>query len=803
MIARLKWIAGGVVLASVLALGAALVWLTGSLPQTDGVVRLPGLRAPVEIVRDRHGVPLIRAETQEDASFALGFVHAQDRLWQMDFLRRAGAGRLAEVLGERLIPHDRFLRTLGLGRLAERNFARLDDDVRAALAAYARGVNAYIGGHQGAWPPEFHILRYRPEPWRPADSLLWGRLMTLRLSGNWSEELLRARLLERLTPRQVAEFWPPYPTGGPGGVTGDDLSGLSSIYRHLPLDRLRAALPADLESLSASNNWVVDGRHTESGKPVLANDIHLRLEAPAVWYLVRIEAPGLTLAGATVPGVPFVVLGRNERIAWGFTTTHSDTQDLFIERVEGAEPGRYLTPDGSREFLTRDEVIAVRGGDEVRLTVRESRHGPIISDLLAGAAEAVSPGGGAGGQYVLALADAALSDDVLTAQALYRMNRATDWDSFVAALGDFHAPQQNVVYADIDGNIGFYAPARIPVRKAGDGLQPVPGWSGAFDWIGFIPFAELPHVLNPDSGRIVTANHRIVGDDYPHLLAARWPEPYRARRIHALLERDPRHSPAGAAAIQRDSVSLLARDLLALLLAAPAEGAKAKAAHAMLARWDGRMDRDRPEPLVFSAWLRALGRALYADELGPLFENVPGIRPMFLESVLTRARHWCDDVATPATEGCDEVIADSLEHALAEISGILGDDIEEWRWGDLHVASFRHPVLTRMPGLSLISDPRIPTDGDDSTVNRGTFRLGGKRPFAHVHGAVLRAVYDLAELDNSLFMIAPGQSGNPLSTNYRDLLAPWRGGEYLRLAGGETGAGRPAQRLVLVPDDGG
>jgi penicillin amidase len=772
----------------------------------DGVLAAPGLGAPVEILRDGHGIPLVRAQSEEDGYFALGFLHAQDRLWQMDFQRRAVSGRLAEILGQRALPHDRFVRTLGLDRLGEQSLGHLDAEVRAALEAYADGVNAYLAAHRGAWPPEFTLLRYRPEPWRPVDSLLWGRLMTLRLSRNWRSELLQARLLARLTPEQVAELWPPGADDALKGVTGNAVTDLSSLYRRLALDRLWAALPAGPQRFGASNNWAVAGTRTTTGKPVLANDVHLPLGAPGVWYLARIEAPGLVLAGATAPGVPFLVAGHNGRMAWGFTTTESDTQDLFIERLDGADPGRYLTPEGSRAFSVRDEVIAVRGGEDARITVREGRHGPVISDVVAGAMSAAAPGGA--GRYVISLADAALTGNDRTAQALYRMNHARDADSFVAALRDFHAPHENIVFAHVDGTIGFYAPARVPVRKAGIGLRPVPGWSGAYDWTGLIPFAELPHVVDPPSGRVVTANHQVVGDDYPYLLTARWPEPYRARRIHELLDRDPAHSPDAAAAIQRDTVSLLARDLLPLLLAAPAASEAAASARRMLARWDGRMARDRPEPLVFSAWLSELNRALYADELGPLFEDVFAMRPRFVEAVLSRLPRWCDDVATAEPEGCDEVVSGALARALSGLAERFGEDMESWRWGAVHSAHFPHPVLDRVPGLRSLASLRIASDGDDATVNRGTFRIADReRPFAHIHGPGLRAVYDLAGLDRSLFMIAPGQSGNPLSARYRDLLAPWRDGEYVRLAPAQGGPGAaardPAHRLVLVPAAGG
>lgn len=784
---RARWVGrgfGAFVFALLMVAAIGYMWLRTSLPETTGRILVAGLDSDVEIVRDAVGVPHIRAGSERDAYFALGFVHAQDRLWQMETMRRTGAGRLSEFAGTRTLALDRSMRTLGLYRLAQRSYDIAAPEVRAAVDAYTSGVNAYLHTRSGALPPEFQLSRHTPEPWTAADSLVWGRLMALRLTGNWREEALRAKLADRLSPVQIAELFPPYEHMAP-----PTLAALRPEFAPA-FAALHAALP-DLGFSSASNSWVVGGALTGTGKPLLAGDPHLGFEAPNLWYLARIDAPGLSLAGATVPGVPFHILGHNGDIAWTFTTTDSDTQDLFIERLDPTDPTRYLTPDGARPFVTREDVIRVRGADDVRITVRETRHGPVLSDTRPDFVKLESG-------HVIAAAAAALAVDDRTAEAIYRLNHARDWSSFVTALEMFHAPQQNVTYADTAGNIGFIAPGRVPIRRAGEGLVPVPGWTGAHDWIGYVPFAALPRSFNPPAGRIVNANHKIVDDAYPYFLGHGWTPAYRARRIHEILDAQNRHDAEGFASAQHDAHSLASRELLPLLL----ETLPAAAAHApwraMLARWDGVMRRDRAEPLLFTAWLRALNRLLYADELGPHFSDVFDLNPIFVRNVLNGKFAWCDDVTTPARESCATIVAMALEQAVSELTRDYGSDAAAWRWGTAHYANFRHVLFSTIPILRAIATIRTDASGDAYTINRGQTRISDERaPYASVHGAGFRAVYDLADLDASLFIQAPGQSGNLLSPHYRDLIGRWRDGTYLRLIPRSSGT-IAAGELALV-----
>ncbi|ADI14776.1 peptidase S45 penicillin amidase [Truepera radiovictrix DSM 17093] len=752
-----------------LLLLGAFFYLRTSLPQVRGTLTLPGLRAPVEVVRDRYAVPHIYAQSTEDALFALGFVHAQDRLFQMDFQRRVGAGRLSEVLGEATVDTDRFLRTLGVYRVAERTLPNLSAQARGALGAYTEGVNAFLTTRRGALPPEFLILGYEPEPWAPADSLVWMKMMAWDLGGNWDDELLRARLLRLLPPERVAELWPPYPGDAPVA-----LPDFSALYRELPLDRLWAVSLKPLPPGAGSNNWVLSGARTATGAPLLANDPHLGLQAPALWYFAHLSAPDLEVIGATLPGLPFVVLGRTDRIAWGFTNTGPDVQDLFIERLDPDDPTRYETPGGFEPFEERLEVIRVRGQEDVVVRVRESRHGPVISDVVGAAEEVAAFSGEA---YVLTLAWTALREDDRTFQAGLALNRARTWEDFVEALRDFHAPQQNIVYADIEGNIGLYAPGRVPIRASGDGLVPVPGWTGDYDWTGFIPFEELPHALNPPSGQLMTANHKLVGDDYPHFITHDWAEPYRAERIELLLAGQPQHTLGSFRAVQADVHSRMAAEFLPVLLTAPVEDAGARALQELLLRWDGEMAAERPEPLVFSEWYRSLTRLVFEDELGALFEDFWEFRPLLMRHVLARSERWCDDVRTPRRETCDELAARALTEASVRLRERYGADPDRWRWGEVHYADHDHLVFANTP-LGRLFNLRIPNGGDAFTVNAARYALA-REGAAQTSGPGYRALYDLSDLERSRFMHPTGQSGNVFSPFYRNLLSKWRDVEYL------------------------
>lgn len=753
--------------------GAAggVLWLRTSLPSLSETLRITGLSGTVDIIHDRNGVPHIMATSANDAYLSLGFIHARDRLFQMDFMRRLGAGRLSEVIGGATLPLDKTMRTLGIHRLAGETFRRLPDDAQSAIEAYTAGVNAFLKTHAGALPTEFIALRYAPEQWTASDSLVWGRLMAMRLTGNWRTEALRAALAPRLTAAQISDLWP-----GDTSDTPPTLAALpQSATKHAkPLLRF---IPDWLDQMSASNSWLVSGAHTGSGKPILANDPHLGFRAPGLWYLARISAPGLSVTGATVPGVPFHILGHNARIAWAFTTTDSDTQDLYIERLVPGSPEEYETPTGPAAFTSRTETIKVKGGDAVQITIRETRHGPVISDIYGDLGKTAPAG------HVIALAAAALRPDDMTPLALYRLNRALNWTEFEQAAQSFHAPQQNISYADIDGNTGFIAPGRVPVRKSGRGRLPVPGWTGDYDWTGFIPFDALPRTRNPASGRIVNANHRIVPRSYNWYLTDDWNPPFRARRIYELLKDAHPHSMQRSSAMQNDTVSLAARDLVPILLRLlSARSERQKAVAARLRAWDGTMSRNAAEPLIFITWLKELNRALYADELGPQFSRYFRLRPQVVLHMLSHSPLWCDNTETEKAESCSETVSAAMTSALASLDDKFGNDFQKWRWGTAHEAVFSHPIFGRIPFLNRLADIRIESDGGPFTVNRAQPRITNpKRPFASVHGPGYRAIYDLSNLANSLFATATGQSGNPLSARYANNTRAWRDGEYLKI----------------------
>ncbi|MBB1629617.1 penicillin acylase family protein [Cupriavidus sp. UME77] len=801
------------VLLLVCAFGAYVWYRQASQPQTAGTLKLPGLRESVSIVRDRHAVPHIKAANAQDAYFALGFVHAQDRLWQLQMSKRIVSGRLAEILGPSALDTDRFLRTLGVRRNAEAILAQSSAETRAMLQAYAEGVNAYIDGRKGPLPPEFLILRTQPERWEPADTLAWQTMMAWDLGGNWTQETLRMRLAQVLPVSRINELLAPYPGERPLRTMD-----YGNLYRHLAplataMARVEQQAPAGYVEGMGSNNWVVSGAHTRSGKPLLANDPHLGLQAPALWYFAQMQAPGLDVTGATLPGMPGVVLGHNQRIAWGFTNTAPDVQDLYIERLQPGSTQRYQTPDGWAEFVTRTETIHVKGAPDVTLNVRETRHGPVISDVAEPVATAAAP---LGAQYVVAFQWTALRADDRTVQAGLALNRATDWASFLAAMRDFHSPQQNIVYADVDGNIGFIAPGRVPLRRADNdlkGLAPAPGWDARYDWSGFIPFEQLPRSFNPPEGVIATANQKIVEDDYPYFLTSEWTVPYRYQRIRTLIDATERHTMDSFGAIQKDTLSLAVRDALPLLLASPIASDPAlpereRALIASLRKWDGDMQPRLSEPLVATAWLRELSRVLFEDKVGdPLFNRLWEQRnvqqPMLnvLRNPRGQGAFWCDDSTTPATESCDDAIAKAWRLAIADLDRRYGDKPERWRWGQAHAARSEHKPFGKQPYLAGLFNVKVPSGGDTYTVNVGRHNLRDEAaPFESVHAASLRAIYDLSDLAESRFMDSTGQSGNVTSTHYRDWTDKWAAVQYITMAPGRRAPGNEAfDTLVLQP----
>ena len=777
IIARIMARITGAVAALVLllALGAAgLVWWT--LPGGDLDARIPGLTAAIDIAIDSDGIPHVRAQTDGDAAAAIGFLHARERLFQMDLMRRAAAGELSEIAGPATLPLDHMARTLGVRRQAEADLASLPADTQALLDAYARGVNAWIARRGRFASLEFLILG-APRPWTPVDSLLWGKTMGLYLSGNWRVELARQALSRRLPQSVLDALWPP------GGGAGHPEAALPMPGQVPGLTATATALAAAVPQFpapftlpdEASNEWAVDGAHSATGAPLLAGDPHLGFSLPGIWYLARIDTPTSTLAGATAPGVPFLVIGRNRHIAWTFTTTGADVQDLFVETPVGDQS--YATPDGPRPFTVRTERIRVRGAPDEEWIVRETRHGPLVSDL-------VDPHG-----PLLALAMANLAPNDTAAAGLAALNRAASVAEAGIASAQITAPAQNLLVADGDG-IGLFVTGRVPIRRSGDGSVPAPGADGSHDWIGFASGAQLPRIVAPASGRIVNANERVAPPDFPVFLGRDWYGDGRARRIRAMLDRTPHPNVADFTAMQADKHSSVAADLLPALRAVTPDPGLPAAAQALLANWDGQMAADLPQPLIFNAWMARFYQALlHQAGVPPGAASAVAPWPDLVGHALT------DEAATLCGDACTTLLRQALADATADLAARFGPNPAAWRWGAAHQAVFAHPLLRAIPTLDALVAARIESPGDDTTVDRGGMQLGR---FESVHGASFRGVYDLADLDRSRFVIAPGQSGHVFSPLARNFVQRWRDGATLTL--GPT-ADHIAVHLHLLPED--
>ena len=804
-----KWLFRGLLAVAVLVVagvGGIALYSRGAVPALDGTVRVAGSTGTIEIVRDANGVAHVEAQSRSDAYFGLGYVHAQERLWQMDLLRRLGRGQIAEIAGGRALPADVATRTLGIGRLADQSLARLKPETRLALEAYARGVNAFLDTRDGPLPLEFNLGFYAPRPWTPGDSLVLGKLLGLLLTGNWSSELRRAALVDRLGVEGAEFLMPTAPDGGPpilretasaDGPVNKATPDTPPRWPHGLAETLVTALPDYFLSspIGASNAWAVTGARTDGRGPILAADPHLGMTAPGIWYLARVSAPGLEAVGGTMPGVPFHLVGHNGHVAWGLTTTYSDTSDLFLEQTLPGDSGLVQRAGGPVPFESRVETIDVRFGAPERITVRRTDRGPIVSDMLAGLGRDVPT------DALLSLAHPALAEDDRSADSLAAIQTARSAAEFRAALRDWGAPMQTIVYADTGGDIGVIAPGKLPIRRSGRGLLPAPGHDGSHDWLGHVRFEALPQTENPREGFLVAANNRLVGPDYPYFVGVDYQASHRYIRATHLLRQDTAHTVDKSIAMQLDTVSLLARRLVPQLSAGvrQASGPAAEAA-ALVAAWDGSMDVDKPQPLIFHAWLRALTARLFADELGPLFGDAWDGDPRVVGDVLARAGGWCNDVVTPTLETCAQQIQLALEDAVAELTEAYGADPSAWRWGDAHIVRFRHPILGLVPGIGGLTTREAAAPGGPETLNRGGLSGSDNRPYAMVHGAGLRFVVDLGDLDNSRFSAAPGQSGDVNSPRFLDMVDDWVAGTYFPIPRTQTEAAAGAQgRMVLLP----
>ncbi|HEX9029731.1 MAG TPA: penicillin acylase family protein [Anaerolineales bacterium] len=783
-----------------------------SFPQTNGEIHLAGLNGPVEIYRTTLGIPQIYASTQHDLFFAQGYVHAQDRFWQMDFWRHIGSGRLAEMFGKSELKTDSFLRTMGWARVAQQELDKIDPDTKAILQAYADGVNAYLADHKGsALSLEYAVLKlltpgYKVENWTTLNTMTWAKVMAWDLSDQMGSEIQRAVLLKTLTPDQVNALLPPFPSDHPVIVPTPNTTSAATS----PLSDQNAALAAELApalqalgsnsaGLNAllgphnagigSNNWVISGKRTNTGKPLLANDPHLGVQMPSIWYEMGLfcapkgpdcpyEVTGFSFAGA-----PGIIIGHNDRIAWGFTNVGPAVQDLYIEKINPANPNQYEHNGKWEDMQVVHETLQVGGSAPVDLTVRYTRHGPIVSDTFGDLKDfgqkigLEKVGVQVPAQYALALRWTALEPGSVF-QAIWKFDRAQNWDEFRQAATFFVVPAQNLVYADVDGNIGYQTPGNVPIRAKGDGTLPVPGWTDDYDWTGYIPFEKLPYAFNPPQGYIATANNSVVGPDYPYLITKDWDYGFRATRIVDMIEHAP--GPITIEYIQKmqgDNKDLNAEALSPVLLQVPLSDSRLEKARALLQNWDYQDGMDSAPAALFAVFWKHLLADTFDNKLPKDYWPDGGDRwfEVLRHLVQQPDSPWWDNPQTPAVENRDQIFKQALGEAVSELEQAQGSDPGKWTWGSLHTVTFRNQSLGES-GVAPI----------EALFNRGPFRTSGGSSIVNATGwessksyevrslPSMRMIVDLSGLQNSVTMHTTGESGHAYHPNYIDMANFWR-----------------------------
>lgn len=788
----LQWVLSILLL---IGLSGVLWYLYCSQTNPSGKRVIKGLVDPIVIRFDQADIPHIEAKTQADALFALGYLHASERSWQMEMNRRLASGRLSEILGKETVNIDRFIRTLGIKKAAEKQFDKYPTRAKRLLQAYADGVNAGNANLGWALPIEYFLTGSKPRYWSPTDSVAWMLMMAYDLGGNWQKELQRLEMSQYLTTKQIWEVMPSFEPNGEPVTTMDfanlyrDLavfnpkSGVSnSKSQNLPATDLTFLnLPGGKEGIG-SNNWALSGKLTETGKPLLANDPHLGLSAPAIWYFAHLDAPGINVIGGTLPGIPAVILGRTENFAWSFTNTNPDVQDSYIEQLDPKNPGMYRGPDGYLPFKVRQEIIDIKGEAPLTFIVKETRHGPVISDAYARAHQAIDTN-----RFALALRWTALDTENQSVAGLLDLNRAKDLDSFKETLRKNYAPMQNVVMADIDGNIAYQAAGVAPKRTLRQGLYgvaPAIGWEKQYDWSGYVPFESLPASYNPEQGWLATANQRIISTNDPNPLTGDWDLPARYDRIVELIKSKNTHNTADMKTIQADTLSLSSLPLMELFKASKSKHPLANQASEISKDFNADMRVDSAAALIFNAWADQLTRNVFS-RLGYIFSQSYGdknYRGALLGIIKNPESPWCDDPKTQAIENCQDSANNALDKALDYLSHAYGNDPKKWAWGNAHVAISEHRPLSKIPLLGKFFNLSTPFPGDSNTINVGRLELlRSDNPYETLQAPSLRAIYDLSDLEKSLFIYQSGQSGWVQSPKYRNMLSLWAKNEYLPL----------------------
>ena len=790
-----------------------------SFPQTDGEIALEGLTAPVDIYRDAMGIPHIYASTQHDLFFAQGYVHAQDRFWQMDFWRHIGAGRIAEMFPSEA-DTDMFLRTLGWTEITTQEYAALEPGFKAMVDSYTDGVNAYLKDHgKEALSLEYAVLGllnpdYTIEPWTASHTLTWGKMLAYDLRGNMDDEIKRAILLKNLTPEQVAELFPTYPEDHPVivnkiGAGTSALTNPAALATEIP-DETLAALHHNVTLLDdlmgpfdegiGSNSWVIGGSLTNTGLPILANDPHLAIQMPSIWYQIGLHCKPKTdacpydVAGFSMAGVPAVIIGHNDRIAWGFTNLGPDVMDLYIERINPENPNQYEVNGKWVDFEIRKEIIKVAGGEPIEMDVRVSRHGPIISEVFGVLKNEGDPedekfipfkdnvGIELPAQYAIALRWTAFTVSS-SFVAPWMVNTAQNFEEFRAAASTAKVPSQNLVYADIDGNIGYQAPGDIPIRANGDGTLPVPGWTDDYEWTGYIPFDELPWAYNPPEGYIVTANNQVEPRDYPYLISSDYDLGYRANRIVEMIETAPgKIDLAYMQKMQGDNFDGGAPYILPILLGMKFDASNLTEALATLKNWDYQASADSAPAAIYQVFWKNLLAETFNDDLPERY--FPNGGSLWFEitrqTVNDPDSFWWDDKTTAETvETRDDIFVRSFEKAIAELEKDLGKDQSKWAWGDLHTATFENGTLGKS-GVFLIEDlfnrGPFPTGGGGGIVNATGWRSSQGYEVTNVPS--MRMIVDMSSLNNSLTVHPTGQSGHAYHPHYYDMSEMWANIRY-------------------------
>ncbi|MEX1276013.1 MAG: penicillin acylase family protein [Bacteroidota bacterium] len=783
MHSRLKIILGVLGTGAVLVLALVIFLyytITKSYPTESGTIRVEGIHAETKIYRDEFGVPHVMAGSEHDAYFAVGYLHAQDRLWQLELVRRAGQGKLAEVLGERALVIDKMFRTLGIWQHAQRLTGELDEGTRVALQSYADGVSSYIATSRGKYPVEFDLLKIDPEPWTVEHSVLVSRLMAWELNYSRWVDIVLGELVERFGSAKAAEIFPSWPEDGII-IVPDALRGRRSASMGLDLLKADQAYRSLLGSggfQSGSNAWAISGSKSVTGKPILANDPHLLFAIPARWYDLHVFAPGLDVAGASIVGTPFVVIGRNRSIAWGVTNAMMDDQDFYVEEVDSIQhPSRYRFNNTWRPVEQRIDSILVKDGRPVLLTSYRTHRGPIINRLEESA------------RFSRNLLSMRWTGHEVSHElrAFYMINRASTWQEFREGLSHFAVPAQNFVYADTSGNIGYSTAGKLPVRKGKTHTLPFPGWTDEFDWKGFVPFEQMPQLTNPPEGFVATANNKIVSDSYPHYLSNLWEPPWRISRITELLRSKPQFSLEDMQGMQFDLLSPHAREVVPIVLKAfqgeRVEDADVRMALTYFRNWNFEMGAADVSTTLFQTFFTGMIRNTLEDEMGKellgLYDTLSSIPLSTLTNLMRKGSSpWFDDVTTPQMETMDDIIRLSLHQAIANLKQTLGGELKEWQWGRVHTVEFHHvfggnellrPVFNRGP---------YPIGGSHSTINNGNFSLG--RPFLNNVGPSTRQIFDLADVNNGRAVTPPGQSGQLYHGRYDDQLELWLQGKYRR-----------------------